>query len=57
MPGDISSKGADFLAEAERLKRELPVQPSLTTLQGLLLLYERSVKASAPMSLFIGFQK
>ncbi|EPS30971.1 hypothetical protein PDE_05925 [Penicillium oxalicum 114-2] len=41
VPGDISSKGADFLAEAERLKRELPVQPSLTTLQGLLLLYER----------------
>ncbi|KAJ5481085.1 hypothetical protein N7539_006979 [Penicillium diatomitis] len=41
VPGDISSKGCDFLAEAERLRSELPLQPSLTTLQGLLLLYER----------------
>ncbi|KAJ5698146.1 hypothetical protein N7462_000151 [Penicillium macrosclerotiorum] len=39
--GDISSKGTDFLAEAERLKDELPVQPSLASLQGTLLMYER----------------
>ncbi|KAJ5389146.1 uncharacterized protein N7496_000214 [Penicillium cataractarum] len=41
VPGDISSKGCDFLAEAERLKGELPMQPSLASLQGTLLMYER----------------
>ncbi|KAJ5175603.1 uncharacterized protein N7482_001480 [Penicillium canariense] len=41
VPGDISSKGCDFLAEAERLKDELPVQPSLASVQGTLLMYER----------------
>jgi hypothetical protein len=44
VPGDISSKGCDFLAEAERLKGELPMQPSLASLQGTLLLYERCVE-------------
>ncbi|CAG8217854.1 unnamed protein product [Penicillium olsonii] len=43
VPGDISSKGSDFLAEAERLKKEGSSQPSLAGLQGALLLYERSV--------------
>ncbi|KAJ5096345.1 hypothetical protein NUU61_005701 [Penicillium alfredii] len=41
VPGDISSKGSDFLAEAERLKEEEPAQPSLASLQGTLLMYER----------------
>ncbi|KAJ5782086.1 hypothetical protein N7457_003860 [Penicillium paradoxum] len=41
VPGDISSKGSDFLAEAERLKDEAPSQPSLAGLQGTLLMYER----------------
>ncbi|KAJ5338941.1 hypothetical protein N7452_005669 [Penicillium brevicompactum] len=41
VPGDISSKGSDFLAEAERLRNEGPSQPSLAGLQGTLLLYER----------------
>lgn len=44
VPGDISSKGCDFLAEAERLKGELPMQPSLAALQGTLLMYERYVE-------------
>lgn len=44
VPGDISSKGCDFLAEAERLKAELPMQPSLASLQGTLLMYERCVE-------------
>lgn len=44
VPGDISSKGIDFLAEAERLKEEKPVQPSLAALQGTLLMYERYVR-------------
>lgn len=41
VPGDISSKGCDFLAEAERLKADAPSRPSLATLQGTLLMYER----------------
>ncbi|KAJ5109691.1 hypothetical protein N7532_002336 [Penicillium argentinense] len=41
VPGDISSKGSEFLAEAERLKEEVPSRPSLATLQGTLLMYER----------------
>ncbi|KAJ5559293.1 hypothetical protein N7535_009521 [Penicillium sp. DV-2018c] len=41
VPGDVSSKGSDFLAEAERLRREAPAQPSLAALQGTLLMYER----------------
>lgn len=47
VPGDISSKGCDFLAEAERLKGELPMQPSLASLQGTLLMYERCVEIFA----------
>jgi len=43
VPGDISSKGSDFLAEAERLKEKEPAQPSLPVLQGTLLMYERYV--------------
>lgn len=43
VPGDISSKGCAFLAEAERLKGELPAQPTFTSLQGTLLMYERCV--------------
>ncbi|KAJ5496262.1 hypothetical protein N7463_008249 [Penicillium fimorum] len=41
VPGDISSKGSDFLAEAERLRGEESSQPSLTGVQGTLLMYER----------------
>lgn len=41
IPGDVSSKGCDFLAEAERLKADAPSRPSLATLQGTLLMYER----------------
>ncbi|KAJ5189883.1 hypothetical protein N7472_008897 [Penicillium cf. griseofulvum] len=41
VPGDISSKGSDFLAEAERLRGEESSQPSLAGLQGTLLMYER----------------
>ena len=40
-PGDIVTKGADFLAEAERLRDEEPAKLSLAFLQGTLLLYER----------------
>ncbi|PWY77084.1 C6 transcription factor [Aspergillus heteromorphus CBS 117.55] len=40
-PGDIVTKGADFLAEAERLREEEPTKISLAYLQGTLLLYER----------------
>ncbi|PYH91080.1 C6 transcription factor [Aspergillus ellipticus CBS 707.79] len=40
-PGDIVTKGADFLAEAERLREEEPTKLSLAYLQGTLLLYER----------------
>ncbi|QQK43763.1 C6 transcription factor, putative [Penicillium digitatum] len=41
VPGDISSKGCDFLAEAEKLRGEENSQPSLAGLQGTLLMYER----------------
>lgn len=41
VPGDISSKGCDFLAEAERLKADSSSRASLATLQGTLLMYER----------------
>lgn len=47
VPGDISSKGCAFLAEAERLKGELPAQPTLASLQGTLLMYERCVFTSS----------
>lgn len=40
-PGDIMTKGADFLAEAERLREEGPMKLSLANLQGTLLLHER----------------
>ncbi|KAE8348840.1 hypothetical protein BDV28DRAFT_152443 [Aspergillus coremiiformis] len=40
-PGDIVTKGGDFLAEAERLRDEEPAKLSLAFLQGTLLLYER----------------
>lgn len=40
-PGDVVTKGVDFLAEAERLREEEPVKLSLAYLQGTLLLYER----------------
>ncbi|KAJ5632111.1 C6 transcription factor [Penicillium lividum] len=41
VPGNIASKGCDFLAEAERLKELQSTQPSLVLLQGTLLMYER----------------
>ncbi|KAJ5895606.1 hypothetical protein N7495_007297 [Penicillium taxi] len=41
VPGDISSKGCDFLAEAERLREEESSEPSLASLQASLLMYER----------------
>ncbi|GKZ98180.1 hypothetical protein AnigIFM59636_002413 [Aspergillus niger] len=40
-PGDIVTQGTDFLAEAERLREEEPIEPSLANLQGTVLLYER----------------
>ncbi|PYH43596.1 Zn(II)2Cys6 transcription factor [Aspergillus saccharolyticus JOP 1030-1] len=40
-PGDIVTKGVDFLTEAERLREEEPLKLSLAYLQGTLLLYER----------------
>ncbi|RAL11938.1 Zn(II)2Cys6 transcription factor [Aspergillus homomorphus CBS 101889] len=40
-PGDVVTKGVDFLAEAERLREEEPMKLSLAYLQGTLLLYER----------------
>ncbi|KAJ5580231.1 uncharacterized protein N7459_006216 [Penicillium hispanicum] len=45
VPGDISSKGSDFLAEAERLKEVQSSRPSLAKLQGTLLMHERYVNA------------
>lgn len=42
-PGEIATKGDDFLAEAERLRDEEPAKITLTHLQGLLLLYEKFV--------------
>lgn len=44
MPGDLVTKGADFLSEAERLREEDTQKLSLTYLQGTLLLYERCVQ-------------
>ncbi|KAL2824801.1 fungal-specific transcription factor domain-containing protein [Aspergillus cavernicola] len=41
VPGDIMTKGCDFLAEAERLRDEEPEKLTLSYLQGTLLLYER----------------
>lgn len=35
------TKGADFLAEAERLKQQETARIGLSSLQGTLLLYER----------------
>ncbi|KAL4912702.1 fungal-specific transcription factor domain-containing protein [Aspergillus aurantiobrunneus] len=40
-PGDIVTKGGDFLAEAERLKDQESVRLTLTYLQGILFLYEK----------------
>ncbi|KAL4975968.1 fungal-specific transcription factor domain-containing protein [Aspergillus desertorum] len=40
-PGDIMTKGGDFLAEAERLRQIEPPKLSLTYIQGILLLHER----------------
>ncbi|KAL4991823.1 hypothetical protein BDW68DRAFT_173763 [Aspergillus falconensis] len=40
-PGDIMTKGGDFLAEAERLREIEPPRLSLTFIQGILLLHER----------------
>ncbi|GMF97180.1 unnamed protein product [Aspergillus oryzae] len=51
-PGDIVTKGADFLAEAERLRDEEPAKLSLAFLQGTLLLYERFAVSSS--AIFIG---
>lgn len=41
VPGDIMTKGADFLAEAERLRQQETARIGLSSLQGTLLLYER----------------
>ncbi|EAW10939.1 Zn(II)2Cys6 transcription factor [Aspergillus clavatus NRRL 1] len=41
VPGDLVTKGADFLSEAERLREQDPRKLSLAYLQGTLLLYER----------------
>ena len=41
VPGDIVSRGADFLAEAERLRDQETARIGLSSLQGTLLLYER----------------
>ncbi|KAF7172564.1 hypothetical protein CNMCM5623_004745 [Aspergillus felis] len=41
VPGDLLTKGADFLSEAERLREEESQKLSLAYLQGTLLLYER----------------
>ncbi|KAL2010880.1 hypothetical protein VTN00DRAFT_3598 [Thermoascus crustaceus] len=42
VPGDVMTKGADFLTEAERLwEQEENKKTSLSVLQGTLLLYER----------------
>ncbi|RHZ67269.1 hypothetical protein CDV55_102628 [Aspergillus turcosus] len=42
VPGDLVTKGADFLSEAERLREEDTQKLSLTYLQGTLLLYSIS---------------
>lgn len=41
VPGDLVTKGADFLSEAERLREEDSPKLSLAYLQGTLLLYEK----------------
>ncbi|KAG2010734.1 hypothetical protein GB937_007703 [Aspergillus fischeri] len=41
VPGDLVTKGADFLSEAERLREEDSQKLSLAYLQGTLLLYEK----------------
>ena len=41
VPGDIMTKGADFLAEAEALREKENGRVCLASLQGTLLLYER----------------
>ncbi|KAL1964571.1 hypothetical protein VTN77DRAFT_6868 [Rasamsonia byssochlamydoides] len=41
VPGDVTTKGADFLREAERLWDDERDKVKLATLQGSLLLYER----------------
>jgi hypothetical protein len=46
VPGDLVTKGADFLSEAERLRGEESQKLSLAYLQGTLLLYERCVHLS-----------
>lgn len=43
MPGDLLTKGADFLAEAERLRQQETAKIGLCSLQGTLCLYERFV--------------
>lgn len=43
VPGDLVTKGADFLSEAERLREEDSPKLSLAYLQGTLLLYEKWV--------------
>ena len=52
IPGDISSRGNEFLAEAERLKEMQSPRPSLAKLQGTLLLHERYVKQGTDISQF-----
>ncbi|KAG2419768.1 hypothetical protein HFD88_004564 [Aspergillus terreus] len=44
LPGEIVTKGADFLAEAERLRESDTAKLSLAYLQGTLLLYSMSGK-------------
>lgn len=42
VPGDVMTKGADFLTEAERLwEQEENKKANISVLQGTLLLYER----------------
>ncbi|KAJ6151771.1 C6 transcription factor [Penicillium chermesinum] len=41
VPGELSSKGNDFLAEAERLRAIQSPRPSLALLQATLLMHER----------------
>ena len=48
LPGEIVTKGADFLAEAERLRESDTAKLSLAYLQGTLLMYERFVVVSRP---------
>jgi hypothetical protein len=42
VPGDVTTKGADFLREAESLWDDERGEVKLATLQGALLLYDRS---------------